>query len=285
MIILLKDLPFFLIRGEDFRPDYLKMSILRSKFTNAPILGLSATVTTEELEKIKSALHLEDHQVEIVSMLPDRPNVYLQVEHQKSYNYEEDLTWIVDGLKEQQENYPKTIIFASSPIKVADIYVHLMCALDSAGYVGEETPETRLVSMYHGDIGNGLQQFTLETFPREDTYLRVLVSTIAFGMGVEVPDIRQIIHWGKSKSALCYWQEVGRAGRDGKPAKAIWYPKTIPHKDKHIFSALRANTELCIRKTILGHFILPGMKEGMGALDEPDNSGETSMMCCSHCNK
>ena len=216
-------------------------------------------------------------------MLPDRPNIFLQVERQKRYDYEVDLEWIVDGLREQQLSYPKTIIYCSSVMTTADMFIHIVATLGKDAYVGKAAFETRLVSMHHGESGEALQEYNLKTFPKEDSVIRVLVVAGAFGMGVEISDIRQVVHWGKCASALCYWQEVSRAGRDGQPSKAIWYPKIISPKDQ-LFRALRQNQELCVRRTILKHFVLPGITQGLAALEAPENAQVAANMCCNHCN-
>ena len=67
-------------------------------------------------------LHLYEHQVKVISMPPDRPNIFLEVVHKKSYDFEEDLMWVVEGVKNQKEKYPKTLIFAQTVSQVSDIY-------------------------------------------------------------------------------------------------------------------------------------------------------------------
>ena len=145
--------------------------------------------------------------------------------------------------------------------------------------------------MYHGQIAEGLQTFTLENFRRLDSKLRVLVCTLAFGMGVEIPNIHQVIHWGKSKSIMSHWQEIGRAGRDGAQSKAVWYPKSTAGEDKEVFDSIKNNSDLCIRKTILEVFVFPGMDRT--SLDKMDQREKCSQkcsrcvcplcICCSHC--
>lgn len=259
------------------------MTELRSIFTKAPFLGLSATVNIKVLEDIKAALQIRDQQFHLVARLPDRPNIYLEIRRRPKYDLEEELEWIVRGLRDEGQNYPKTIIFSTSIMTVYEIYAYIKNALGGAAYVQEEKSHaTRLISMFHGEIGEELQSFTLKVFQEEKSVLRVLVSTVAFGMGVEVLDIRQIIHWGRGKTMLSHWQEVGRAGRDGQKASAIWYPKAVGgNDDKDVFNEIMQKKNICIRKMILQHFSLPDVK-----YDEEDSPilGECrSCDCCSHC--
>ena len=279
-------------RGADFRPDYIKSVELRSIFSNAPCLGLSATVNEKVLPDIMGHLHLYEHQVKVISAPPDRPNIFLEVVHKKSYDFEEDLMWVVEGVKNEKEKYPKTLIFAQSVSQVSDIYEFMRATLGKNAYSAEGGDyHNRLLSMYHGQIAEALQKYTLDVFRKEDSVLRVLICTIAFGMGVEIPDVRQVVHWGKSRSLLCHWQEIGRCGRDGEPAKAIWFPKTTAGEDKELFDKLKNDDNICIRKCILESFKLPNMDLSLiHALDSRapcTRSCElcdcTLCRCCSHC--
>lgn len=80
----------------------------------------------------------------------------------------------------------------------------------------------------------------LEVFPTKDWHIRCLVATAALGMGVDVPDVELIIHWGSSISVLDYWQEVGRAGRDGRAAEAHMFATPVSVVNKRM-------TENCFR--------------------------------------
>ena len=275
---------FCFFRGYDFRPAFLNTVQLRSIFP-CPCLGLSGTVNTKVLSDIKDVLKLQDGQFKLVSMLPDRSNIYLQVVHEKSYNIEKDLLWVVEGLVAEGDKYPKTLLFAQSIQQVATIYEFVKTSLGPKAYGAEG----KLISMYHGDIGRSLQEYILKTFCQQDSSIRVLVCTIAFGMGVEIPDIRQVIHWGKSKTLLGHWQEIGRAGRDGQTAKAIWYPKSTAGEDKETFDKIKKEERMCIRQIILEHFILPGMTvnfpQRLPCNDKCRQCSCQLCVCCSHCQK
>lgn len=231
------------------------------------------------------ALKLKDNQLSILSALPDRPSIYLEVVHQRSFDYEEDLLWIATALRDQQQQYPKTLVYAQTIQQVVDIYQFFMLILREKAYQDKQhVPTSRVISMYHGQIGTDLQAFVRTTFKNIDSVIRVLVCTIAFGLGIDIPDVRQVIHWGKSKSLLCHWQEVGRCGRDQRPAKAIWYPKSTAGDDKEIFDKLKHDESVCVRKTILEHFILPGMAQT--SLHHFSSRSTLEMTaCCNHCKK
>lgn len=89
------------------------------------------------------------------------------------------------------------------------LYVHFKDALRERG-----TPDG-LIDMYHRSIDDESKKRILESFKKPDSCIRCLFATIAFGMGIQIKDIRIVVHRGAAKSCLSYWQEIGRAGRDG----------------------------------------------------------------------
>ncbi len=267
--------------GDDFRPDYLETVDIQSMF-RAPTLGLTATMDMEVYEETKKVLHIDNPH--IVSALPDRPNIFLDIVHKhgkQKYDVELDLQWIVDGLKEKQLEYPKTLIFTKFCTTVNDIFEFILDELGDAAFVGTKSPENRILSKYTGRIGKQHQTFNIECMKKPNSTVRALVCTIAFGMGVEIPDIKQVIHWGGSKSVLGHWQEIGRAGRDGGEARAIWYPKSTGGKDSELFGLLKGNEKLCVRKTILEHFLLPGMDNT--SLQDMDTRVPCAQKCTQQC--
>ena len=88
-------------------------------------------------------------------------------------------------------------------------------------YHGEIKPQNWIVEMYHAGTPSHVKDHIVENMANEDGYLRVLISTIAFGMGVNCKRVRRIIHFGPSKSVEMYVQECGRAGREGLPSTCI----------------------------------------------------------------
>ncbi len=234
-------------------------------------------------------LHLNEDTTAYVMLPPDRPNVYLDVIHQRSYDYEQDLRWVAEGLLAEKTAYGKTIIFAQTVKNVYEIYEFIKVTLGKDAYVDHIMDlEHRLVSMYHGKMTPEMQCRTLELF-QEDGALQCLIATIAFGMGVEIKNIRRVIHYGKSRNMLEYWQEAGRAGRDGKPAVAMWYPKSVAGDDKESFEKIKKDTSTCVRQCILDHFKFPlADTKNLASNDVSDSLDSLSFdckacKCCSHC--
>ena len=146
-------------------------------------------------------------------------------------------------------------------------------------YAGMKDPENRVVELYHGESGNCTQKRIVRRFTQPSS-LRCVVATIAFGMGIQVTDVRFILHWGPSKTVLDYWQEVGRCGRDGSPAKAIMYlpPYSVNSRlvGQEMVDVCRGTA--CIRKMVLSVLLVRGMAQKDLASCSPAH-------CCCRCDR
>lgn len=182
------------------------------------------------------------------------------------------------------------------------VYRFLMTSLgNEVAYAGgDQTMENRIINIYHSSVGHAHEDYILQEFPKVDSKIRCLISTIAFGMGVDIRDIRNIIHWGVSKSILSYWQEVGRCSRDGQPGRAYLYatmmslrdPERVEQSFIDVCSEIRKNEVECLRLSILKFLKLPKMDTTrLNELQERTTcdgkcEGECSCsmcICCSVC--
>lgn len=155
--------------------------------------------------------------------------------------------------------------------------------------------EKRIIGMYHSCIGEEMEEHVLREFTTSDSTMRCLVSTVAFGMGVNVSDIAQVIHWGASKSILSFWQEVGRCARDGRQGQAYLYatlpslrdPKRVDKAVIELCSSLRIDKSKCIRVEILKSLILPEMDlstiEEMETREKCESKCENCVCACCTC--
>lgn len=140
---------------------------------------------------------------------------------------------------------------------VYNVWSFLVEGLQDHGWVDGE----RKVEMYHASTDDDSKKRILGEFSKPDGRVRVVVSTIAFGMGIAIPNIRMVIHWGAPKSFLAYWQEIGRAGRDGKPALAvaILYPRSLcPRVCDNNLKEMFVSEE-CIRRGVLLNLLTKDM--------------------------
>ncbi len=127
-----------------------------------------------------------------------------------------------------------------------------------------------MVGLYHGNPGSVSEKYFLSEFPKPNSRVRCMVCTIAFGMGVNIPDIRHVFHWGISANLLAYWQEVGRVGRDGGEAEATLfatarskYHLPLPSKEMLAFIEKASKGEECLRRLILEGLAMPNMDLGL----------------------
>lgn len=276
--------------GLDFRPDYRRVSTLQS-WLSAPTLVLTATVTKKTQEDLFEVLGLTEENTHVVAALPDRPNIFLHLE-QVVENFEEELKWLPDHLKQEPTNVKKMIIYVRSINTCQQMFTWLLDELEEGFFFGgERIPENRIVEMFHANTDDISKKRIMEQFISTSGHLKLLISTVAFGMGVNIKDVDLIIHWGLPSSSLCYWQEIGRCARDGRNGYAICYSfkrsENICQDDSLKKIVEKESPVHCLREVLLQNFLLKGIPESaLVAItaDKPTNHDTCDKLCaCSKC--
>lgn len=187
--------------GHDFRPDYSRVGEFRALINNPLTIALTATATPSVQKDIIKRLNLEPDKVRIFNQGISRPNLELQVEQV----YGDDQK--IDQIIKTREEFPGSGIVYFSLIKTLEQYSELL--------------QRRKINhtIYHGKLDPGERKRRQRAFL--NGRVELVLATNAFGMGIDKPDIRYVIHCELPGSIEQYYQEVGRAGRDGKPSRCL----------------------------------------------------------------
>ena len=240
--------------GDQFRKAFALIGSLRSLLpSGVPVLALTATALMDTYQEVLNRLSMKNPN--LIALPPDRSNIVYSLHPIATL---QDLGESLYKDFTGKDVFPKTILFVRKYKDCADLYSTLLHKLGHnfthpPGY--PNTSEFRVVEMFSGVLTTDKKNQVLSTFSTIDSSLRLVIATSAFGLGIDISDIRRVIHWGLPSSIEEYVQEAGRAGRDGHISHAILYEGHVGKSlDKRI-KDYQENTTICRRRFLFKEFL------------------------------
>jgi len=196
--------------GHDFRPDYRHLSLLKTLFPSVPLIALTATATEKIRMDIASQLGLEKARVFVSSF--DRPNLRL-------------------GVVEKKQAFPKLLNILQK-YRNEPVIIYCFSRKDTETIARDLRKHNFKARAYHAGLTARERSAAQDLFIKDE--INIIVATIAFGMGIDKPDVRLVVHYTYPKTLEGYYQEIGRAGRDGLASECVLF-YTYADTRKHEF--------------------------------------------------
>ena len=253
---------------KDFRVDFRDLVALRTLIPNARILALTATASLAAVRRLRRELEMPS--AVIVKVNPNRRNIYLQKQIRSTKSdesYGDILKPMAKELGRLKGGYELTIVYAKLAC-ITNVFRWFIKFTDEVN-----TDGLRRFAMFHSATHPSVKSRVIAELGKEVSFIRIVVATQALGMGVDTKHVRRVVHITPSSTLESYFQEIGRAGRDGKDATAVlWYNNSdIARNRTNVSEEMKeyCRKDGCLRAYILSYFGF---------------SAQNQKRCCSNCN-
>lgn len=268
-----------LCRGESFRREFANISEARSIIPrNVNLMALTATASRATRKVIQENLCMFN--CSVINKVPNKLNIKYTVQRKP----EDPVTMLkplILDVVARGVNADKCIIFCPTYTDCSKVFHTLVDELANHDCLYAEGRSTAICNIFTAVTDSGVKDAILDEFTKPDGSLRIVVATIAFGMGLDAPNVRCVIHWGPSRTIEAYVQESGRCGRDGQGAMAqlfyigsdfSGYTGTADNMKSYC-----SNDSKCRRKQLMEHF------DTAETIDQPAQLHSCCDVCSREC--
>ena len=260
-------------RGDNFRMEYARLGNVRSILSpDVNVMALTATATNTLRKEICDTLGMRNPT--IVSISPDKPNITFHVS--PFVTIDKCFGPIAEQLYTNQTDLGRCIIFCPTLDDCPKLYRYFRMSLRDRFTYPVGAPDVcgnRLVDMFHSCTEPCIKEKIIEAFSTPSSPLRLIIATVAFGMGIDVPDIRSIVHFGSCEDTEAYVQAIGRAGRDGHQANALLLKRKGRQHINQKMKDYCSNESKCRREVLFEDY------------DFPKHSVTKLCLCCDICRR